>query len=71
MDTEVAELEDTLVPIWLMLTKAQRQVDSNSVQNHLILWHSFKLLPMLTKIHQQLSSLSGLKSLRTFTSRFG
>ena len=64
-EEEVDELDNTVVPVQLMLTKVSHfklslvLSDPNS---------SFELSQTQSKTHQQLSSLSGLKSLRTLAS---
>ena len=65
-EEKVTELEESLVPIWLMLTKVSKQ--KYLILKYLIAKHSFELLPMLSKTHQQSFSLSGWK--RTLASRY-
>ena len=64
-EEEVDELDNTVVPVQLMLTKVSHFKLSLVLSNPN---SSLELSQTQSKIHQQLSSLSGLKSLRTLAS---
>jgi hypothetical protein len=68
-EEEVAELDESLVPVQLMLTKVSEFKLSLFLSNPNQL-ESFELSQTQSRIHQQLSSPSGLKSLRNWTSTF-
>lgn len=71
-EAEVDELEASLVPVRMMLTKASRfEVERSPAYLVLIACHSFELSPTLSRIPPPSSSPNGLKCLGFSASAFG